>query len=794
MRPATKAAAQVIIKRPDGTETRFVRPNKRAESPRVDAEMLKRDEDREAVAACPPYTASFNALLKDYHEKNSVVLVNAVLERMHAEAIPLNVTTYNLLMERVVCLPDDLIFRLYDEMKEEARKENRSVQPNLTTYQMLFRACERKGQYQRAFLLYKQLRELMHIVPDSPTYDTLLGFCAALRDVAQASYFIEEMKQNGVTPNVNTYNCLMSVLVESAPYSETLRVFMQMIEKGIKPTIRTYNTLSKAARIHGDYDRAFQLFEEMKKHGMLPDVITYNTLLCLAEHRLDYVMGCGAHKNVRRTFEQRKQGQKAIAELSLTLFSEMESMNVKPNTFSFNQLMSVLLKCGDDRIFGVYRTMHERYKVQKEEIEVQIKREAKKKRAIRMRTSEEPEILQEGVMDSCSTSPTEAPLTLEEMMGMEDVKKPARIAARQIRPNLDTYRIILCACLQMDLASRYNVFYDKMRAEGLVPDHDMAILMESICEANGDKALALQILEEAKRNGVVIDVTLFNGYLNVLASLGDAELVGIVEVMQLGIISFNVRPDVETYNTMLRGYLCMNKYDEVEKLFSSMYLSYSQVTCNAETFCWVLRAYREKRDTEAATQLLESMRRRNISITIQHYHELMRVYLEADDPRVEDVFWSLRNSKDKSQPGADAECFFLLLKHYLRQEKYVELERLFTELRADLDVEADAGCYSVMLEMFFLQKRVTEARALFTDIRMKCVPPSTRIYNALLRIFVSEGDAAMYDVLDDMKTNHMAPAANTLGILLEYAEGRRLVSTAVEQKIFWNPAELLVGL
>ncbi|RNF24308.1 uncharacterized protein Tco025E_02559 [Trypanosoma conorhini] len=796
MPPATKAAAQVIIKRPDGTESRFVRQKKRAESPGVDADAVRKDEDREAVAACPPYTASFNALLKEYRENNSRVLVQAVLDRMHAEAIPLNVVTYNLLMERVVCFHDDLIFKLYDEMKEEATKENSSVQPNLTTYQLLFRACERKGQYQRAFLFYKQLRDLMHIVPDSPTYDTLLGFCAAVRDVAQASYFMEEMKKHGVTPNVNTYNCMMSVLVDSAPYKETLRMFMQMVEEGIRPTIRTYNTLGKAARIHGDYDRAFQLFEEMKKNGMVPDVVTYNTLLCLAEQRLDYVMGRGAHKNVRRTFEQRKHGRKGIADLALTLFSEMESMDVKPNTFSFNQLMTVLLKCGDYRVFDAYRTMHERYNEVKDELELQLKRQAskKKKRSLSTRALDDPAPPREDALSSSTMSAGDTPVTLEEMMGMEDVRSPARIVARQIRPNLDTYRIILRACLQLGLASKYNLFYHRVQQEGLVPDHDMTMLMESICEANGDKVLALQIVEEAKSNGVVIDVTLFNVYLNVLASLGDAEMIGIVKEMELGVNEFNVRPNVETYNIMLRGYLCMQRHDEVEKLFSSMYLSYCQVSPNAETYCWVLRAYREKCDAAAATQLLESMRQRNIPVMLQHYHELMRVYLEADDSRIEDVFLSLRNPKEPELPKADTKCFFLVLQYYLRRQMFEELERLFKNLNADSEVEADAECYGVVLEMFFAQKRTADVKVLFTDFRMKCVPPSISVYNTLLRIFVSQGDRTMYEVLEDMKVNHVAPTATTLGILLEYTEGRRLVSTCVENDLFWNPATALAGI
>ncbi|KAH9578917.1 Pentatricopeptide repeat [Trypanosoma melophagium] len=787
MPPATKAAAQVYIKRPDGTETRIVRHKSRPVQQRADLESAKRDEDREAVLACPPYTASFNALLKERREKNSRVLVNAVLERMHAEAIPLNVVTYNLLMERVVSFPDDIIFKLYEEIKEEALKENSSVQPDLTTYQLLFRACERKAQYNRAFILYKQLRDLMHIIPDSPTYDTLLGFCAAVQDVAQASYFLEEMKQNGVIPDANTYNCLMSVLVESAPYEETLRVFQEMINEGVKPTVRTYNMIIKAAQINGDYDRAFQTFEEMKKRGLLPDVVSYNTLLCMVENRIEYVMGRGPHGNIRRTFEQRKLGKKSIAELATTLFAEMESMNVQPNTFTFNQLLTVLLKCEDHRVFSVYRTMHERYAKNKAELQLQEKREAKRKRAM-LRMNEEPSE-KKAEEEPKSDLSTDVPVSLDEAMGMEDPQRPARIAARQMRPNVETYRLIIRACLQFGFAEHCRHFYDVMAAEGLAMDRDLALLLESVCEATGDVAWGREVLGMWPADGAVV-----NAYLRILAARGDEELIGVVEEMRLGVSPFGVRPDVNSFNTLLWGYLRMGRHKEAAKLFAAMYLYYSQVTPNAETYEWMLRIYRETRDVEAAAQLMQSMQQRKITITIQHYHELMRVYLEVGDVKLLEIFHLLLNSTDSSIPKADTECYHLVLQYYLRQKQWENLEKLFATLRASQFIEPDTGCYNVMLEMFSIQERVEEAKLLFDELRTKCVTADITTYNTLLRIFAPSGDGAMYDVLEEMKANYIAPAASTLGILLEYAEGRRAVSASVKSDLFWDPAKELEGI
>nr|CCC95956.1 unnamed protein product [Trypanosoma congolense IL3000] len=812
-----RSSAEVFIKYPDGTGTRVVRRKKGVVAKRSDVDVSKLDEDYERVSNCPPYTASFNAMLKERKEKNSRTFVNAVLERMHAESIPLNVVTYNLLLERVVGASDDIVFLLYDEIKEDASRNNSNVQPDLTTYHLLFRACERKGQYHRAFHFYMQMREMTHIIPDAATYDILLGFCAAVKDVPQALFFVEEMKRYNVVPNVNTYNCLMGALREKAPYEETLRVYNGMNERGVKPTVRTFNTVSEAALLHDDYEMAFQLFEEMKKQGVIPNVLSYNALFRLVRQRLDYVIARNKYSDVKRTQEQRVNGLRAIADLALTLFKEMESMSVEPNTFSFNTLIDILIECHDFNVFRIYRMMQEEYrkrndnkigtteqKVRTKETSACVNMEDASATldSTKLSTREEGTTgqgigcLTESIGSGMQNASSVALPSLDVIMGFDNPKRPARITAREVLPNVDTYRLMVRACLCFGFAKHCSFFYETMCGEGLSPDYEFTFLMESACEEIRDADGALKILEEAKASGVFVDTHLYNAYLKVLAVVGDSSLLHIVKEMEMGINSFSPHPDVETYNIVLRYHFGLGNYEEVTKLFNSLYDSFSKVRADSDTFCWMFRTHCANRDVEGATQLLNSMQKRKIPVVIKHFHELMRVYLEADDERILDIFQQLQNGGDAGGdlPQIDVTCYSIVMEYHVRRREWEKLQSLFRKLLGHQELEPDTNCYNNMLDMCLACEKYVEARGIFSDLLVKCVNPDPAMYNKLLQIFAAAGDSTIYEVLRTMKNNHYAPEASTLSVLLQYAHGGKVLASAVCQDLFWDPLEDLRGI
>eukprot|EP00759_Apiculatamorpha_spiralis_P003830 PhF_6_TR11757/c0_g1_i1/m.19255 len=239
-------------------------------------------ENSDPIANCADSTASFNHLIMSL-PKGSKAIVLRIIERMRGRVL-MDHTTYNLLIEKVVDLGDDFAFQIYSDMREEAQREDSSVRPDLTTFSLLVRACERNGDFARAFALYNEMKEMFSLFPDVSLYNTLIGFCVATKNEDMASSIFDEMKQRGVQSNVHTYNAMMSVFSE-APCELIYQMFEEMTKNRIRPNRRTYNTLIRTCQRVDDYEKAFEFYDEMKKEGVQPDVVTYNVLIEMCRER-----------------------------------------------------------------------------------------------------------------------------------------------------------------------------------------------------------------------------------------------------------------------------------------------------------------------------------------------------------------------------------------------------------------------------------------------------------------------------------------------------------------------------
>lgn len=763
-----KPAAELYITRPDRTVVRFVKPQatNSVQTKTNGKEIV--DEDMRVVAECAPYTASFNNLLAEVRpNENPLRFVALVHDRMIAEGVPMNIATYNHLMKRVVRFTEGPIFDLYNELKEEGMKPNSSVRPDLETYRLLFRACERGAQYSKAFILYQQMRDIFHIVPDTITYNTLLGYCAAVGDVAQASYFMQEMRDNGVPQDTNSYNCYMSALVGNTPYEETLKAFYEIADHNLKPSNRTYNTVIKAARVHNDYNRAFQLFEEMKKKGLLPDVMTYNNLLWICEQRLDYVKGTGQYAKETRTQAQLSEGKSALCELAVTLIAEMVSIGVSPNTFSYNKVLSIMLDCRDYRIFSIYQKILSSY-------------DSDKAAAGKTSTSGN------SVMNSRLQNP------LELAMACEDPQSDGAIGALGVHPNLLTYKLIIRAFNCMGYSAQCKNLYEHMKVKGVHMDHEMGLILLRTCKTMKDKEWAQYIINDAATQILLIDTELYNAYIDVLAACGDASLVSEFEMMCMGINEFGAKADVGTYNAMLRGYLNLDEVNKGIALYARMRSPYSDVVPNDETFVIMTELYGAMHDADFPTSEIESIVNQKIPIGIEVYHGLMRLYASLCDTRIEELFSSLRDGTNVDplmppRPKIDLECYAILMRYYFNLKKMDRALGIFDDLKKSNTLEPTAEVYDILFDMYSVEKDTRALVSLFDDARMHSVKLSLPMYNKLIETFVDSSQSAfVFDIAADMKLNRVPPSEETMAIFIGSANGRAILSKLIARDAFYS--------
>lgn len=764
MNHTKRPQAELIIKRRDKTEVRHVRPLSNVDTAPVKSE-LPDDQDHKVVMECAPYTTSFNNLLEEVrHCEDPVRFATLAYQRMRAEGIPLNTKTYNLLMLRVVSVTSELMFEFYDRLKEEGTMENCSVRPDVETYQLLFRACQRSAQYHKAFLLYQQMREIFNLVPPTSVYNTLLGFCAAANDVAQATYFIEEMKANNVPLDANSYNCYMNALVGNAPYKETQRLFNEMSDARVAATSRTYNSMILSARVHDDYDRTFQLFEEMKRKGLIPDIITYNSLLKMCEGRLDYVLGRGRYAGSIRTNEQKTHGKQAVSELALTLLTEMDGIPIAPNTYSYNRVLSVLLQCSDYRVFDIYKKVVAAYDA----------------------PTTARDMISTGVCADM-LSEAEAHNIVEAAMRSENSHEEACIRASGVLPNVETYNLIIQACLELEHMHDCKNLISSMKKHSVAMDRSIAMKILTVCSKSRDKCWAEDILREATEKGLLIDVDVFNAYMKVLSAVADESIAKEFELMKLGINRYGTKANSESYNIMMQSFLDRGELSKCEEVFTEMRCPNATVMPNDESYCLAIRLYERLKKSEVPISLIQSCMNSKTQLGIEVFESLLQMFANLRDGRIETWFESLRSSSMPCLPPASVMCYSIIMNYFLAEQRYDDVIRLFNSLKVSHTLEADASVYRVLFEMYRRQGNCKAMVALFDDANLNMVKLDIEMYNLILTTLVNRKDQFTWKVLKDMKTNRVPPADSTIAIFLKSADGRSMLTEIVQSDLFYRP-------
>ena len=724
-------------------------------------EPKRRDEDRDAVNACAPYTESFNHLLRSIPKGNKYA-VSLIMERMRGDPpIPMDATTYNLLLEKVVDLRDDIAFKIYEEFKEESQKEDASVRPDLQTFHLMMRACERNGMYERAFHLYTQMKELLALYPDLPMYNTLIGFCAPLHDEAQASFIVEEMKDRGVDPDVHTYNCLMNVFAD-APYEVIVQTFEDMIKHRIKPNLRSYNTLMKASQRMWDYDRAFLYFEELKKEGLIPDVVTYNILLSMCRDRLHYVFGTGMYSNVRRTKEQKEVGMKAVAEISLALFAEMEEVEVLPNTYTYNALLSVLAQCHDYRVMDIFNHMKE------------DDRHDQKNQA------HADDLVLSWVSDSGpqATGGATIPKLLAAVDEPDPLDNEARIASKIVKPGLDTYMIMIDASARLRLPKMAFIFFKEMKESGIHPTKEVFLMMMKVCTLDAQKVEALAIYNEAKAMGL-LDVDIFNARMDVLANAGDPELFDLFQSLKRDEEGLSLKPTQDSCNVVLKGCYNMKRFAEAMRLYEEMCDPSSAVSPDAMTYALMIDICSLNNNTSLASNFIVHMKNRGVPVTIHTYCRLMNCYVTASDIGVVWIFDDIR----KHGPVPNLEAYLILMQFYLKKSDPA-IVQLFDEMKAS-NVEPDLEAYNIMLEYCAALGNHQKSFKYFEELKTRGLNPDINTYNALMKVFAPTGSEFIYKIFEEMTECKVPPDHVTFAILMKHRAGRQCLSAAADQKLIY---------
>lgn len=153
------------------------------------------------------------------------------------------------------------------------------------------------------------------------SFNALLSACNYSKMFNKVPQLFEEIpRKYNVSPDKVSYGILVKSYCEAGSPETAVGVFKEMEEKGVEITAVTFTTILGALYKKGKSEEAEKYWNEMVKKGCEIDVAAYNVRIMCAQG--------GEPENV------------------MALINEMSNAGLKPDTISYNYLMTCYLKNG----------------------------------------------------------------------------------------------------------------------------------------------------------------------------------------------------------------------------------------------------------------------------------------------------------------------------------------------------------------------------------------------------------------------------------------------------------------
>lgn len=95
----------------------------------------------------------------------------------------------------------------------------------------------------------------------------------------EAADLMQQMKQEGVEPDIHTYTSFINACCKAGDMLRATKTMEEMEGIGVKPNIKTYTTLINGWARGSLPEKALRCFDEMKSAGLKPDKAVYHCLM-----------------------------------------------------------------------------------------------------------------------------------------------------------------------------------------------------------------------------------------------------------------------------------------------------------------------------------------------------------------------------------------------------------------------------------------------------------------------------------------------------------------------------------
>nr|XP_016490433.1 PREDICTED: pentatricopeptide repeat-containing protein At4g36680, mitochondrial-like [Nicotiana tabacum] len=202
---------------------------------------------------------------------------------------------------------------------------------SVVSFNVLLSACVNSKLYDRVPQLFDEMPKKHGFLPDKVSYGVLIRSFCEMGKAELAMERLKEMEKKGVEVTVVIYTTILHSLYKGGRSDEAERIWNEMAKRGCGPDVGAYNV--KIMNIQGgDPEGVKGLIEEMSNAGLKPDTISYN-----------YLMSCYCRNGMMDEAEK--------------VYEDLETNGCNPNASTFRTLIFYL--CRSERFEAGYRVFRE---------------------------------------------------------------------------------------------------------------------------------------------------------------------------------------------------------------------------------------------------------------------------------------------------------------------------------------------------------------------------------------------------------------------------------------------------
>ncbi|KAJ7278093.1 hypothetical protein O6H91_06G050200 [Diphasiastrum complanatum] len=231
---------------------------------------------------------------------------------------------------------------LYEQMKQE------DVQPNNVTFVVLLKACASLAALEQGKQLHSDIisRGFQSDVIVGSTLVDMYAKCGCTDDA-------RELFNNMSERNVVSWSAMIAGYAQNGLGKEALALYEQMKQEGVQPDIVTFTCVLSACASLAALEQGKQLHFDIIKRGFQSDVIVGSSLV-------DMYGKCGCIEDARELFNSMSKrdvvswsamiagyAQNGLGKEALALYEQMKQEGVQPNNITFTCILSA---CAHSRL------------------------------------------------------------------------------------------------------------------------------------------------------------------------------------------------------------------------------------------------------------------------------------------------------------------------------------------------------------------------------------------------------------------------------------------------------------